>query len=72
MDDNIDPRVDYLQARVIALQIATAILLQDGPPGTRAAIRRSANSAEALGLPFPLTDEQIEQIRQNLLTLDAQ
>jgi hypothetical protein len=62
-------RIDDMEARLIALQIALVHLLHDASPDTRAAIARSADAAYERGLGLPLTDEQIAQIQQVLRSM---
>ena len=64
-----DERIDQLEARLIAYGIVLQFLLQDAPQETKDALVRSAESAVEWGLALPLTDLQIEQIQQLLLSM---
>ena len=62
-------RIDQLQAQVIAYGIILRFLLQEAPMEIRDAVVRGADSAVEHGLALPLTDLQIEQIQQFLLSM---
>lgn len=68
LNDQLD-RIERLEARSIAYGIVLRALLRDAPEETRQALIRSASSAVERGLAGPLTDTQLEQIRDVLLSL---
>jgi hypothetical protein len=66
---NLEERMDQLEARLIAHSIAIPLMLDGASPEVKAAIRRAAASAQERGLATELTDLQLEQIQQVLLSL---
>lgn len=65
-------RMDQLEARLIAYGIAIPLMLDGASPETKRAIARAADSSTERGLATQLTDLQIEQIRQVLVSLSAE
>ena len=64
-----DERIDQLEARLLAYGIVLQFLLQDAPQETRDALVRGAKAAVERGLALPLTDLQIDQLQQLLLSM---
>jgi len=62
-------RIDELQAQLIAYGIALRHLMLEASQEARDAIPRLAEGAAEYGLAESLTDKQIEQIQQCLLSL---
>ena len=62
-------RIDELQAQLIAYGIALRHLILEAPPKTRGAIPELAKIVSESALAESLTDKQIDQIQQCLLSL---
>jgi hypothetical protein len=62
-------RLDEVQARGIANSMLLALLMSEAPATTRAKLDAMAKSAKDHGLFQSLTDRQIEQIQEMLLSL---
>jgi hypothetical protein len=69
MNMTTNERIDQLEAQLIATRIVVQFLLQDAPEEIRASVVQAAKSAVERGLGLPLTDIQIEQIEQCLLSM---
>jgi hypothetical protein len=66
-DDELG-RIEELEARVMALQIALTHILSDASRQTRASIVQAVAPVYERGLGFPLTDRQLEMTQDLLRT----
>ena len=68
MTDDELGRIEGLEARVMALQIALTHMLRDAPAETKSSIARSVEPVYERGLGLSLTDRQLEMIQDLLRT----